>query len=189
MSKTSSTMLPLGTSAPDFQLPDVLTQRSVSLADFTGKKALLVMFICNHCPYVVHVRDELVRIARDYAARGLGVVAISSNDAIRYPDDAPDKMQALARELQFPFPYCHDESQETARAYTAACTPDFFLFDEKRTLVYHGQLDGTRPRQEPPTGADLRAAIDAVLAGQPVSAEQKPSIGCSIKWRPGNEPG
>jgi peroxiredoxin len=188
MSKTSSTMLPLGTAAPAFSLPDVVTGRSVSLADFADKKALLVMFICNHCPYVIHVRDELMRLARDYAGRGVGTVAISSNDSADYPEDAADKMKTLAEQLRFPFPYCHDESQEVAKAYTAACTPDFFLFDQNRKLVYRGQLDGTRPRQDPPTGADLRAALDATLAGQPVNSDQKPSLGCNIKWRAGNAP-
>ncbi|MEA3186306.1 MAG: hypothetical protein QOD99_136 [Chthoniobacter sp.] len=181
-------MLPLGTAAPAFSLPDVVTGRSVSLADFADKKALLVMFICNHCPYVIHVRDELMRLARDYAGRGVGTVAISSNDSADYPEDAADKMKTLAEQLRFPFPYCHDESQEVAKAYTAACTPDFFLFDQNRKLVYRGQLDGTRPRQDPPTGADLRAALDATLAGQPVNSDQKPSLGCNIKWRAGNAP-
>lgn len=180
-------MLPLGTRAPAFQLPDVVTGRTVSLADFAKNQALLVMFICNHCPYVIHVREELVRLARDYAGP-LGVLAISSNDAQEYPADAPEKMRELAQQLQFPFPYCYDETQEIAQAYTAACTPDLFLFDENLQLVYRGQLDGTRPRQDPPTGADLRAAIDATLSDQPVDPDQKPSLGCSIKWRAGNAP-
>lgn len=187
MAKTYSTMLPLGTRAPAFELPDTVTGRTVSLADFAKNKALLVMFICNHCPYVIHVREELVRIARDYTGP-LGVVAISSNDAQEYPADAPEKMQELAQQFGFPFPYCYDETQEVAQAYTAACTPDLFLFDENQQLVYRGQLDGTRPRQEPPTGADLRGAIDAVLAGMSVSAVQKPSLGCNIKWRKGHTP-
>ncbi len=188
MAKTYSTMLSLGTSAPPFSLPEVVNGRTISLADFADKKALLVMFICNHCPYVIHVREELVRIARDYAKRGLGVVAISSNDIAGYPEDSPEKMKTLAEQLNFPFPYCYDESQEVAKAYTAACTPDLFLFDENRRLVYRGQLDSTRPRQDTPTGADLRAAIDTVLAGEPVDPDQKPSLGCNIKWRAGNEP-
>lgn len=180
-------MLALGTTAPDFSLPDVASGRTISLADFAEKKALLVMFICNHCPYVIHVREELIRIARDYAD-GLGVVAISSNDVTTHPDDSPGKMRTLARQMHFSFPYCHDESQAVAKSYSAACTPDFFLFDQNRKLVYRGQLDDTRPRQDPPTGADLRAAIDAALAQQPVNVLQKPSIGCNIKWRAGNEP-
>lgn len=188
MSKAYSTMLSLGTDAPNFQLRDVVSGRNISLADFTGKPALLVMFICNHCPYVIHVREELLRVAHDYMPHGLGVVAISSNDAEDYPEDAPGKMKELAERLEFPFPYCHDESQEIAKIYGAACTPDFFLFDNNWRLAYRGQLDDTRPRQEPPTGADLRAAIDAVLAGQQVSPEQKPSMGCNIKWRFGNAP-
>lgn len=189
MALTASTMLSLGTEAPDFQLPDTVTGQTISLGTFSGKKALLVMFICNHCPYVKHVKDELARIGRDYAGKSLGIVAISANDAENYPDDAPEQLKKTAREAGYNFPYCHDESQKTAQTYTAACTPDFFLFDENRKLVYRGQLDDSRPGSlEPVTGRDLRAAMDAVLAGQPVNPDQKPSIGCNIKWKPGNEP-
>lgn len=184
-----STMLELGTLAPDFALPDT-DGRTVTLADFRGAKALLVMFICNHCPYVKHVQHELARVARDYAPRGLASVAISSNDATKYVDDAPDKMKEERARVGYPFPYLYDESQAVAKAYRAACTPDFFLFDAERRLAYRGQLDGSRPKNDVPiTGTDLRAAIDAVLAGRPVPGDQIPSIGCNIKWKPGNEPG
>jgi len=189
MALTPSTMLALGTKAPDFDLPDVVSGRRVSLATFAGKRALLVMFICRHCPYVQHVKGELARLGRDYATQEIGIAAISANDVANYPDDAPDKLKEMAKELGFTFPLCYDESQETAQAYTAACTPDFFLFDAGRALVYRGQLDDARPgNNKPVTGRDLRAAIDAVLAGRPVSPEQKPSIGCNIKWKRGNEP-
>jgi thiol-disulfide isomerase/thioredoxin len=191
----SSTMLALGTAAPDFSLPDVLTGRTVSLSDFAEKKALLVMFVCAHCPYVIHVRPELTRLARDYADKSLAVVAITANDAAQYPQDAPQPSAAMARAADWSFPFLYDESQAVAKAYTAACTPDFFLFDDKRRLVYRGQLDDSRPGrgEDRPgrgtlSGADLRMAIDAVLAGQPVNPDQKPSIGCNIKWKPGHEP-
>ena len=186
---TPSTMLALGTRAPDFTLPDVVSGKPFSLADFEGKKGLLVMFICRHCPYVQHVKQELARLGRDYAEQDIGIVAISANDVASYPDDAPKKLVEMAKELGLAFPVCYDESQGTAQAYTAACTPDFFLFDAGRSLVYRGQLDEARPgNNKPVTGKDLRAAIDAVLAGKPVSPEQKPSIGCNIKWKPGNQP-
>ena len=189
MAETRSTMLALGTPAPPFSLPDVVTRQAVSLETFTGDRALLVMFICRHCPFVKHVQDELARIGRDYANRGLGIVAVSSNDARAYPEDAPDKLAEMARRTGFSFPLCYDESQAVARAYTAACTPDFFLFDVERTLAYRGQLDDSRPgRNVPVTGADLRNAVDAVLAGRPVEGPQRPSIGCSIKWKPGTAP-
>jgi len=189
MALTPSTMLALGTRAPDFELPDVVSGRRVSLRTFAGKRALLVMFICRHCPYVQHVQAELSRLGRDYADQDVGIVAISANDAAGYPDDAPDKLKAMAKELGFTFPLCYDESQETAKAYTAACTPDFFLFDAGRALVYRGQLDESRPgNSKPVTGKDLRAALDAVLAGRPVSPDQRPSIGCNIKWKKGHEP-
>ena len=189
MVRTLSTMLELGTSAPDFSLPDVVSGRPISLASFENEKALLVMFICRHCPFVKHVQKELARLGADYRGRGVGIVAISSNDAAKYPDDAPERLKQMADELGFDFPVCFDEAQEVAKAYTAACTPDFFLFDRARTLVYRGQLDGSRPESpEPVTGRDLRAAIDAVLADRPVDADQRPSIGCNIKWKPGNEP-
>jgi peroxiredoxin len=181
-------MLALGTSAPSFSLPDVTTGQTVSLADFAGKQALLVMFVCAHCPYVVHVRAELARLARDYAGQSVGLVAITANDVEHYPQDAPEPMAAMARAVGWTFPVLYDASQSVAQAYTAACTPDFFLFDNARRLVYRGQLDDSRPGGGVLNGADLRAALDAVLAGQPVSADQRPSIGCSIKWKPGNEP-
>ena len=189
MVRTASTMLELGTAAPDFSLPDVVAGRAVSLADFGGKKALLVMFICRHCPYVKHVQEELARLGRDYQGRGVGVVAISSNDASEFPEDAPASLKEMAAELGFTFPFCYDESQETAKAHSAACTPDFFVFDGSRKLVYRGQLDDSRPGSgKPVTGSDLRAALDAVVSGRPVSPDQRPSLGCNIKWRAGNEP-
>ncbi len=180
-------MLPLGTVAPDFQLPDV-SGRTVSRADFT-RRPLVVMFICNHCPYVKHIRSGLAQLGRDYQDRGVGIVAISSNNVEDYPQDSPDKMKIEAREAGYVFPYLYDASQEVAKAYRAACTPDFYVFDKDHRLVYRGQFDDSRPGNGVPvTGRDLRAAIDAVLAGKPVSADQKPSIGCNIKWKPGNEP-
>jgi peroxiredoxin len=182
-------MLPLGTKAPDFHLPEVVSGKTISLATFAGKKALLVMFICKHCPFVKHIQTELAQIGEDYAEKDLAIVAISANDAIKYPDDSPEQLKAMALELGFIFPLCYDETQETAKAYTAACTPDFFLFDADRQLVYRGQLDDSRPSTDKPvTGKDLRAAIDAVLAGKPVNPDQKPSIGCNIKWKLGKEP-
>ena len=184
-----STMLALGTKAPDFELPDVLTGRTVSVRDFDGRRALLVMFICRHCPYVRHVRGELARLGRDFAESDLAIVAISSNDPAEYPEDAPESLAEEAREAGYAFPYLFDETQEVARAYTAACTPDFFLFDADRALVYRGQLDDSRPSNGlPVTGEDLRAAIDAVLSGGRVAQDQRASIGCGIKWRAGNEP-
>jgi peroxiredoxin len=184
MAKTESTMLPLGTSAPDFQLPDVTSGETISLATFGQKKALLVMFICRHCPYVKHLQAELARIGLDYANKSVGIVAISSNDAAAYPDDSPEGLRQQARELGFCFPYCYDETQEVARAFRAVCTPEFYVFDEGRHLVYRGQLDESRRHTAIPiTGADVRAAIDAVLTGGSVNPEQKPSIGCSIKWK------
>jgi peroxiredoxin len=184
MARTESTMLALGTPAPDFRLPDVSSGKAVSLADFQDRKALLVMFICRHCPFVKHVQDELARLGKDYAPQSLGIVAISSNDAHAYPDDAPESLREMASKLGFAFPFCYDESQDIARAYSAACTPDFFLFDEKRRLAYRGQLDDSRPGNgKPVTGRDLRTAIDALLNGRPVDQNQKPSIGCNIKWR------
>jgi len=188
MALTPSTMMPLGTVAPDFSLPDT-EGRLVSLTDFSGCKALLVMFICNHCPYVKHVASELARIGRDYAGEELGVVAISANDAGSYPADSPARMKEEKAARGYAFPYLYDETQETAKAYRAACTPDFFLFDRERRLVYRGQLDDSRPGNKTPVdGRDLRAAIDAVLAGRELPREQKPSIGCNIKWKPGHAP-
>lgn len=189
MARTASTMLPLGTPAPDFHLPDVVSGQTISLSTFAGKKALLVIFLCRHCPFVQHIKTELANLGKDYAGQDVGIVAISANDATKYPDDGPDRLKAFAQELALQFPLCYDESQETAKLYTAACTPDFFLFDADRRLVYRGQLDESRPSNGVPvTGQDLRAAIAAVLAGRPVNPDQKPSIGCNIKWKPGNEP-
>jgi peroxiredoxin len=189
MAATESTMLALGTPAPDFRLPNVVTGDNLTLDTFRSKKALLVIFLSRHCPYVKHVQNELARLGRDYMSCDVGIIAISANDVERYPDDSPALLKAMAQEHGFQFPICYDETQETAKAYTAACTPDFFLFDQNHLLVYRGQLDDSRPSNgKPVTGSDLRAALDAVLAGQPVSAEQRPSVGCNIKWKPGNEP-
>lgn len=188
MAVTPSTMQPLGTSAPPFSLPDVVTGKTVSLSQFSGK-TLLVMFICRHCPYVKHVEKELAALGRDYAGKSLAIVAVSSNDAEKYPEDAPTKLAEMARTLGFNFPLCYDEDQSTARRYAAACTPDFFVYDSAHKLAYRGQLDGSRPgNAEPVTGRDLRAALDAVLAGRSAGAEQRPSMGCNIKWKAGNEP-
>ncbi len=189
MAMTASTMLPLGTKALNFHLPDVVSGKMISLDTFTGKKVLLIMFICRHCPFVKHIKQELAHLGKDYVNRDVGIVAISANDVDKYPDDAPEQLKAMATELGLPFPVCYDESQEIAKAYTAACTPDFFVFDADRRLVYRGQLDDSRPSNgKPVTGEDLRATIDAVLANQLVNPDQKPSIGCNIKWKPGNEP-
>jgi peroxiredoxin len=182
-------MLPLGTPAPAFELRDVVSGQTYSLDSFADKTALLIIFICRHCPYVVHVEQELAKIGRDYLNTGLGILAISSNDPVGYPDDAPPKLKEMAQRLGFAFPFCHDDTQEVAKAYRAACTPDFYLFDRDRRLVYHGQLDDSRPSNgKPITGHDLRAAIKALLAGKPLDGTQRPSIGCSIKWKPGNAP-
>ena len=184
MSLTPSTMLPLGTAAPDFSLPEVVTGKSMSLSDFSGKKALLVMFLCRHCPFVKHIGQGLAEFGSDYAGKNIGIVAISANDAEEYPEDRPESLREMALSLTFTFPVCYDESQETALAYSAACTPDFFLFDENRNLVYRGRFDDSRPGKEMPvTGNDMRKAVDAVLAGKPVSEDQQPSIGCNIKWK------
>jgi len=181
-------MLPLGTTAPDFKLPDT-NGRTVALADFKNRSALLVLFICNHCPYVKHIRTGLAQLARDYSPRGVAMVAINSNDVANYPEDSPAKMKAEVKSAGYTFPYLYDESQAVARAYRAACTPDIYLFDKNRQLVYRGQFDDSRPGNGVPvSGKDLRAALDAVLAGKPVSPDQKTSIGCNIKWKPGNEP-
>jgi peroxiredoxin len=185
----SSTMeMPLGASAPDFALPNI-DGTTVALKDFSGAPALLVMFICNHCPYVVHLRGHLARLVTEYQAKGLAAVGINANDVERYPDDAPDKMAEAAKTYGFTFPYLFDESQEVAKTYRAACTPDLFLFDKQRKLIYRGQYDDSRPTNNiPVTGKDLRAALDAALGGRPVPRDQKPSVGCGIKWKPGNEP-
>lgn len=188
MAETPSTMLPTGTKAPAFRLPDT-AGKPVSLEEFKDAPALLVAFICNHCPYVKHIRSKFAEVARDYQSRGVGVVAISSNDAQSYPDDSPEQMANEVKLAGYSFPYLYDESQEVAKAYQAACTPDFFLFDRDRQLVYRGQFDDSRPGSgRPVTGKDLTAAVDAVLAGRPVASEQRPSVGCNIKWKRGNEP-
>lgn len=176
-------MLALETPAPAFELTCVVSEKVIKLSDY-AEKALLMMFICRHCPYVKHVERELAKLGHDYAAKPIGIVAISSNDAIAYPADAPESLREQATDLGFNFPYCYDGTQSVARAYTAVCTPDFFLFDDAQKLVYRGQLDGSRPRNNVPvTGQDLRAAIDAVLSGQPVDPNQIPSLGCNIKWK------
>lgn len=187
MALTPSTMRELGTSAPDFSLKSVSDDKTVKKGDFAGKP-LLVMFICNHCPFVKHLRDHLAKTMKNYQAKGLAVVGISANDVTTHPDDAPDKMAAEAKTAGYTFPYLYDETQDVAKSYTAACTPDFFLFDKDHKLVYRGQYDDTRPDKGTPTGADLKAAMDAVLAGKSLPAEQKPSIGCNIKWKAGQEP-
>jgi peroxiredoxin len=184
MALTPSAMAALGTAAPDFSLTDTVTGRTVSLADFKSKSALLVMFIGNHCPYVKHVQEGLVQLGKDYEKKDVGIVAISSNDPVSHPGDAPDKMAEEAKKNGYRFPYIHDETQAGGRAYRATCTPDFFLYDESRKLASRGQLDASRPGNGiPVTGKDLRAAIDALLAGKPVPMEQKASVGCNIKWR------
>jgi thiol-disulfide isomerase/thioredoxin len=190
MARTPSTMAPLGSPANHFNLTDAVSGETVSLSSFAENRALLVMFICAHCPFVKHIEDELARLGRDYADADLGIVAIMSNDIENYPDDAPAKLKEQAERCGFAFPYLVDDTQEVAKKYTAACTPDFFLYDDERRLAYRGQLDGARPGDDstPVTGADLRAAIDAVLAGEAPAAEQKPSIGCNIKWKAGNAP-
>ncbi len=191
MARTPSVMLALGTPAPAFSLADVVSGDTITLDTFAGKTGLLVMFICRHCPYVKHIQDQLAQLGRDYQHQDLGIVAISSNDADKYPDDSPASLKEMAQTLGFTFPLCYDPTQAVAKAYQAACTPDFYLFDRERKLVYRGQFDDSRPKSDPPipvTGKDLRAAIDALLSGQPIPAEQRASIGCNIKWKPGNEP-
>jgi peroxiredoxin len=188
MVRTNSQMVPLGTEAPDFALPDP-DGRVWARDDFAAAPVLVVMFICNHCPYVKHIRRELALVTQDLAGRGVAIVGIQSNDAASYPDDAPDKMAEEARTVGYTFPYLYDEGQDVAKAYRAACTPDFFVFDADRRLAYRGQFDDSRPSSGTPvTGADLRAAVDAVLTGEPVPDPQLPSMGCNIKWKPGNEP-
>lgn len=184
MAFTPSNMIPLGTKAPDFELPDTVSGKIMRLEDIQGARATLIMFLCNHCPYVIHVNPEIVRLAKDYGSKGVGFVGISSNDAQHYPADAPDKMKVTAAEAGYTFPYLYDETQEVARNYDAACTPDFYLFDSNLNLVYRGRLDDSRPGNKIPlTGTDLRNAIDAVLSGGPVSETQYPSGGCNIKWK------
>jgi peroxiredoxin len=185
---TPSTMLPLGTKAPDFSLPNV-DGKTVSLAHLKGAKAYLIVFMCNHCPYVIHVAPELAKLAREYQDKGVSVVGINSNDVTSHPDDSPQRMAQEVKSRGYTFPYLFDETQQVAHAYHAACTPDFYVFDKDQKLAYRGQLDSSRPDSGVPlTGNDLRAALDAVLAGKPAAEDQKPSIGCNIKWRPGNEP-
>lgn len=182
-------MLELGTNAPNFALSDVVSGKTISLDTFRDKDALLVMFICHHCPFVKHIKSELARLGRDYAAQSVGIVAISSNDPAVSSDDSPDGLKRMAAEWGLNFPVCYDETQEVAKSYAAACTPDFYVFGRDRHLAYRGQLDDSRPSNlNPVTGADLRSAIDALLAGSGVSTNQRPSLGCNIKWRPGNEP-
>lgn len=185
MAYTESNMLPLGTKAPDFALPDPVSGKTVRLSDVASDKATVVMFLCNHCPYVLYVNPEIVNIVAEYAPKGVSFVGINSNDADAYPEDAPDKMKTHAAEVGYTFPYLYDESQDVARAYDAACTPDFYVFDKDLKLFYHGQLDASRPKRNPipPTGEDLRAALDAVLAGKPAPEIQRPSGGCNIKWK------
>jgi len=184
MARTESAMIELGTAAPEFFLEDVVSGRRVGLRQASGERGLAVMFICRHCPFVKHVERELVALGNEYLAKGVGVAAISSNDADKYPDDAPEALKRQAEELGFDFPYLYDETQEVARAYDATCTPDFFLFDQDLKLVYRGQLDDSRPGNAiPVTGKDLRQALDALLAGAPIPPEQRPSLGCNIKWK------
>lgn len=183
MAATETTQIDLGFTAPDFVLPDTVSGKSVSLAELKGERATVVMFICNHCPFVVHVNDELVRLANDYIPRGVSFIAISSNDVENYPDDSPELMKETAERLGYPFPYLYDETQEVARAYHAACTPDLSIFDSELKCVYRGQLDDSRPGRGTPDGRDIRAALDNILAGKPVNPDQKPSIGCNIKWK------
>jgi peroxiredoxin len=184
MARVPSSMKPLGSPLPDFSLPDVVTGKQVSQAAAAGPKGLLTMFICRHCPFVKHVQDQLASIGRDYAGRGVGIVAISANDESGFPEDRPEMLAEMSKELGFTFPYLFDESQDVARAFDAQCTPDFFLYDAGGRLVYRGQLDDSRPGNEVPvTGRHLRAALDALIAGRPISSDQKASIGCNIKWK------
>jgi peroxiredoxin len=188
MALTPSTMLPLGTAAPDFKLPDT-NGKIVSLADFKNAPALVVIFMCNHCPYVLHIRAGLAQFARDYAPKHVAIVGVNSNDVENYPEDSPAKMKAEVKSAGYTFPYLYDETQAVAKAYRAACTPDIYLFDKNQKLVYRGQFDGSRPGNNVPvTGSDLRAALDATLAGNSISPNQKASMGCNIKWKAGNEP-
>ena len=184
MSLTESNMLPLGTVAPKFTLLDAVSGKQVSLAELSSSRATVIMFICNHCPYVIHVNEEIVRLAKDYQDTGVAFIAISSNDVANYPADSPEKMKELAQKEGYTFPYLYDETQEVAKAYDAACTPDFYVFNAEMRLAYRGQLDGSRPNSGIPlTGEDLRAALDSVLLGRPVSMQQRPSAGCNIKWK------
>jgi peroxiredoxin len=184
MAYTESNMLPIGTEAPDFRLPDTVSGKTLTLHDVAGAKATVIIFSCNHCPYVIHVNPEIVRLANDYLPKGVGFVAISANDVVKYPADSPDKMKELAAAVGYPFPYLYDETQAVAKAYDAACTPDFYVFDGNLRLAYRGRLDDSRPKTGTPlSGRDLRAALDAVLAGVAPVAKQYPSAGCNIKWK------
>lgn len=184
MSLTPSTMVKLGTYAPDFSLPDTISDKTLSLQSLKSNQATVIMFICNHCPYVKHVQPELIKLANDYIPKGISFIAISANDAAHYPDDAPDKMKETAKKLKYPFPFLYDESQAVAKSYQAACTPDFYIFDHELKLVYRGQLDDSRPGNNIPlSGNDIRTALDAILKDIPINADQKPSIGCNIKWK------
>ena len=189
MARTPTVQLELGYTAPNFQLPNVITNQPLSYSDITGEHGTVVMFICNHCPFVVHVIDELVRIGNDYKSQGIGFVAISSNDVANYPNDSPEKMKQLATVTSFPFPYLYDETQDIAKLYYAACTPDFSVFSADDVCIYRGQLDDSRPgNSEPNNGKDLREVLNALVNKNDVPANQKPSIGCNIKWKAGNEP-
>jgi peroxiredoxin len=189
MARTPTVQLELGYKAPAFELPNVVTGNNTTLKDVSGKKGTLVMFICNHCPFVIHVMDELIQIGNDYNDKGIGMVAISSNDVSTHPDDSPEKMKELALKKEFPFPYLYDESQEVAKAYTAACTPDFSVYDADGICVYRGQMDDSRPgNDQPVNGKDLRKLFDDLIAGNAIDSNQKPSLGCNIKWKAGNEP-
>jgi peroxiredoxin len=184
MARTPSTMKALGTKAPGFMLPDTVSGKQISLEQIKGNVATVIMFICNHCPFVLHVNDELVRLANDHANKNIGFVAISANDVVTHPDDAPDKMKATALQMKYPFPYLYDETQEVAKAFDAACTPDFFIYNKDLELVYRGQLDDSRPGNGiAVTGEDIRRALECLINDQPVPAEQRPSIGCNIKWK------
>ena len=184
MARTPSTMVTLDTKAPDFLLPDTVRGKQLSLKDVKGETATMIMFICNHCPFVKHINSELVRLANDYKNKGIGFVAINSNDVVNHPNDSPELMTLAAKDLKYPFPYLYDESQEVAKAYDAACTPDFFIYDKNLRLVYRGQLDDSRPGNEiPVTGRDIRHALDCLINNEPVPQEQRPSIGCNIKWK------
>ena len=184
MARTPSTMVALGTNAPHFILPDTVSGKDISLENIKGEKGTMIMFICNHCPFVKHINAELVRLANDYKSKGIGFVAISSNDVINHPEDAPGLMTQVAKDLKYPFPYLYDEPQEIAKAYDAACTPDFFIYDKELRLVYRGQLDDSRPGNEiPVTGKDIRRALDCLINNEPVPQEQRANIGCNIKWK------
>jgi peroxiredoxin len=184
MARTPTTQIPLGFKAPDFSLPDTVSGKDFSYDDLRGEKGTVVMFICNHCPFVIHVREELVNMANDYQSRGIGFVVISSNDVVNYPQDAPEKMKELAEKMSFPFPYLYDESQDVAKAYDAACTPDFSVFDANNVCVYRGQMDDSRPgNDEPVNGKDLRKVFDYLLEGRELDFDQVPSLGCGIKWK------